>query len=71
MWKVLCAFAVGLAVAVAVFLRFALYTWTAIHSGWSDVGLQIFATAMRAVPPVLGLIAGWVAYRVTGGKGRR
>ena len=42
MWRVMLAVVVGLVVGGVVFFAFALYTWTAIHSGWSQRGMYIF-----------------------------
>ena len=50
-------------VGVAVWVGFGLYTWTAIHNGWSDFGIQMFRVAMWVVPVVMGLGAGWAVYR--------
>lgn len=56
---------------MVTFVGFGLYTWTAIHSGWSDFGMQVFGVASMVVPPVLGLVADWVAHRITGRAGRQ
>jgi uncharacterized membrane protein YphA (DoxX/SURF4 family) len=63
MGTVLLAFVVGLAVAAAVFLGITLYTWTAIHSGWSDFGIEVFFASMWIAPLVLGTGAGAWTYR--------
>ena len=57
MWRVLVAVAVGLVVGGVVFFAFALYTWTAIHSGWSQHGMYIFSLATLLVPIVAGAAA--------------
>jgi len=64
--KELVALAVALMVGVAVFLAFGLYTWTAIHSGWSELGVRTFHLATRVVPIAMGLAAGWVVYLTWG-----
>ena len=61
--KELFALTVATVVGVAVWFGFALYTWTAIHSGWSDFGIQMFTVAMWVVPVAAGLGAGLAAYR--------
>jgi len=61
--KRLIALVVATMVGVAVWVGFGLYTWTAIHNGWSDFGIQMFRVAMWVVPVVVGLGAGWAAYR--------
>jgi asparagine N-glycosylation enzyme membrane subunit Stt3 len=61
----LFAIAAGGAVAAATFSGFALYTWTAIHSGWSQAGINAFHAATTVVPLVLGMLAGIAVYRLT------
>ena len=68
MWKILFALIVGTIVGTAVFFGFALYTWTAIHSGWSDAGLRTFQVATFVVPLALGLVAAWFTYRTGRGS---
>jgi hypothetical protein len=63
MGKVLFATFVGLAVCAVVYLGFASYTWTAIHSAWSASGIKRFHTATLIVPPAIGILAGWCSYR--------
>ncbi len=63
MSKVVFAVVVGLAVCGVVFFGFAAYTWTAIHSGWSLFGIRLFQAATLIVPPAMGVLAGWYAYR--------
>jgi ABC-type molybdate transport system permease subunit len=48
---------------MAILVGFVLYTWTAIHSGWSASGMNAFHTATLVVPPVVGGLAGWWTYR--------
>jgi hypothetical protein len=40
-----------------------MYTWTAIHSGWSNVEIRVFQAATFAVPLAIGIAVGWIAYR--------
>jgi hypothetical protein len=61
--KGLFALTIAAVVGLAVWFGFALYTWTAIHSGWSDFGIQMFSVAMWVVPVAVGLGAGWAVYR--------
>ena len=61
--KELFALVVATMVGAAVWYGFALYTWTAIHSGWGESGIQMFRIAMWVVPVAVGLGAGWAAYR--------
>jgi hypothetical protein len=61
--KVLFALAVATMVGVTVWFGLALYTWTVIHSGWSELGIQMFAFATWVVPVAVGIGAGWAAYR--------
>ena len=64
--KELVALFVATMVGAAVFLAFGVYTWTAIHSGWSELGVRTFHAATRVVPVALGLAAGWAVYRTWG-----
>ena len=59
----LFALVVAAMVGAAVWFGFAIYTWSAIHSGWGESGIQMFYIAMYVVPVVVGLAAGWAAYR--------
>ena len=61
MWKALLATIVGFAVAGVVFVAFGLYTWTAIHSRWSDTKIALFHAASWGVPLTLGVCAGLLA----------
>jgi hypothetical protein len=64
--KELLAVVVATTVGAATFLAFGLYAWTAIHSGWSEFGLQTFHVATRVVPVLLGLAAGCTVYYTWG-----
>ena len=72
MSRVLVAVVAGLVVGGVVFFAFALYTWTAIHSGWSQRGIDNFYLATLLVPIVAGAAAALLLYRVmaSAGKGR-
>lgn len=56
------AIAVGLVVYVTVAYLMAMFAWTAIHSGWSQVQIDRFYVAVRVVPPLLGILSGLAAY---------
>lgn len=56
-WAGVAAVLVAVLVTCCTFLAFGLYSWSAIHSGWSDWGLQIFVVALYVSPPILGLVA--------------
>jgi asparagine N-glycosylation enzyme membrane subunit Stt3 len=69
--RLLFALTAGGAVAAAIFGGFALYTWTAIHSGWSQAGINAFYAATAVVPLGLGMLAGIAVYRLTRRFSRR
>ena len=54
---------VGLVATIVVWFGFGLYTWTAIHSGWSHSGIRTFFVASWAAPLIVGALAGWWSYR--------
>jgi hypothetical protein len=62
---------VGLLAGGAVFVAFALYAWTAIHSDWSDTALGVLQAAHLIASPGAGILAGWWAYRSIGRGGRQ
>ena len=68
--RVAIASVVALMVGGAVFVAFAVYAWTAIHSEWSDSALGVLQAAHLIVSPALGLLAGWLTYRMIGRRGR-
>ena len=61
--RLLIAVAAGIAVDAVALAAFGLYTWTAIHSGWSEGGLGAFMAATIVVPAALGFVTGWFVYR--------
>lgn len=61
---------VAVLVGAAVFVAFALYAWTAIHSEWSDAALNALQAAHLIASPALGLLAGWWAYRTMARRSR-
>jgi hypothetical protein len=62
MAKIVFAVVAAVVVTTVIFFGFVLYTWTAIHSGWSASGIHAFYTATWVVPPVLGGLSGWWTY---------
>lgn len=72
MWRVLVAVVAGLVVGGVVYFAFAVYTWTAIHSGWSQRGIDNFYLATDLIPVLVGAITMWCAHRLlTAREGRR
>jgi hypothetical protein len=66
--KVVVPMVVGLVVCAVVWFVMGIYTWTAIHSGWSQRQIDAFFVSVYLVPPILGVIAAVATYR--SGKGR-
>ena len=64
--KVVISIAVSIAVGLVVFVvasyLLGLYTWTAIHSGWSQAQIDRFYLALRVGPVILGIVAASAAY---------
>src|SRR4029079_6481567 len=64
--KVVISIAVSIAVGLVVFVvasyLLVLYTWTAIHSGWSQAQIDRFYLALRVGPVILGIVAASAAY---------
>ena len=63
MSRILVAVVVGLVVGGVVYFAFAVYTWTAIHSGWSQRGIDIFYLATLLAPVLVGGLTTWGVYR--------
>jgi hypothetical protein len=63
MLRVVAAIGAAAAVAAAVFVPYGMYTWTAIHSGWSDAQIRAFFVGMWVLPLVAGLATGWLTFR--------
>jgi len=59
--KVVISIAVSIAVGLVVFAvasyLMGLYTWTAIHSGWSQAQIDRFYLALRVGAVILGIVA--------------
>ena len=71
MLKFMTAGVAGLVVGGVVFFAFGLYTWTAIHSGWSLEGIQIFHLATVLVPVLVGAVTAVGVYRfLRSGEGK-
>ena len=66
--KVVIPFAVGLVVWAAVYFLMAMYSWTAIHSGWSQGQINAFYLSVDVVPPIVGVVAASATYRLRKGR---
>ena len=71
MLRVLCAFVVALITAAVLYTGLGLYSWTAIHSGWSIFAIRMYFVAMWVVPLAMGVLTGVCSYGwLTGRRGR-
>lgn len=60
--RVLVAVAIGLIVTVALIFAFGTYTWSAIHSGWSQQAIDTYYLAAYLVPTAAGAVSAVAAY---------
>lgn len=61
--RLLIAIAAGAAADVVALAAFTAYSWTAMHSGWSDGVLRAYQIATLVAPAALGFATGWIVYR--------
>ena len=60
---VIVGIVIGLLIGALVYIGFGLYTWTAIHSGWSQSAIERYFLAAHIVPLVAGVTGGVLAGR--------
>jgi hypothetical protein len=61
--RLVIALAAGAVAGAAAFTAFGLYGWTAMHSGLSQTGMNLYYAAAVAMPLALGILAAWGVYR--------
>jgi hypothetical protein len=65
---VFASIVVGLAVASAGWLYLTLSTFTTLHQSWSQAQ---FAVIFCALPPAMGLVAGWITLYIANRRSKR